>query len=61
MSTELPTIDTIIQRLKPYNLTAVARETGIPRHTLDRLCSGETVPPYDTIKRLLEWMDDNAK
>lgn len=50
------TLEQIREELKPYNLTRVAKETGINRHTLYRLMHESHRPSYDTVKTLSDYL-----
>lgn len=50
-------IEELRQRLAPYNLTRVAEQSGVDKHTLYRLMNERSRPAYETVKRLVEWME----
>lgn len=55
---ELPDVDTLRRRLKRYNISKAARETGIEKHQLYRIVNEGSRPSYDTVRKLLQWMAD---
>ena len=56
-------IEELRQRLAPYNLTRVAEQSGVDKHTLYRLMNERSRPTYETVRKLIKWMegvDDDA-
>jgi len=50
-------VEELRERLQPYNLTKVAKESGVDRSTIYRLMHEHSRPSYDTVKKLSEWLD----
>lgn len=53
-------VEEIRQRLKNHNLSKVAVAAGVDKHTLYRLMNERSRPAYDTVKRLVEWMESEG-
>lgn len=56
---ELPDLEAIRARLRPYKLRIVAQEIGVNPHTLYRFMNENSRPPYDTVKKLVDWMNSH--
>lgn len=50
------TLDEIREALRPYNLTKVAKESGVNKHTLYRMMNEQHKPTYETVKRLSDYL-----
>lgn len=50
-------LEEIRRRLKPMNLSHVARETGVHPNALYRIVSGRTGARYETVKKLSDWLE----
>ena len=50
-------VEELRRKLKPFNLTAVAEEAGVDKHTLYRLMNERSRPSYETVKKLVEWLE----
>lgn len=59
MTNRLMDIEDIRQKLKPYNLTVVAAESGVDKHTLYRLMNEHSKPAYETVKKIIEWLGED--
>ena len=49
-------VETIRAKLKTHNLSKVALESGVDKHTMYRLMNERSKPSYETVKKLVEWM-----
>jgi DNA-binding phage protein len=50
------TLDQIRLALKPYNLSKVAKEAGVNKHTLYRMMNEQHKPSYETVKLLSDYL-----
>lgn len=50
-------IDDLRKKLETHNLTKVAEQAGVDKHTLYRLMNERSRPAYETVKKLVEWME----
>lgn len=50
-------IEDLRKKLETHNLSKVAEQAGVDKHTLYRLMHERSRPAYDTVKRLVEWME----
>lgn len=53
-------VEEIRSRLKNHNLSKVARAADVDKHTLYRLMNERSRPAYDTVKKLVEWMESEG-
>lgn len=51
------TINEIRARLKPMNLKAVARESGVHYNAIYRLMNGGTSPAYETVQKIVTYLE----
>lgn len=51
------TLDQVKEALKNYNLTRVARASGVDRHVLYRVIRENAKPSYETVKKLSDWLE----
>lgn len=51
------TIEQIKSALSYYNLTKVARASGVDRHVLYRVVKENAKPSYETVKKLSDWLE----
>ena len=49
-------VEAIQEKLKPYNLRAVAEEIGVHENTLYRFMNNKD-PRFSTVKKITEWLD----
>lgn len=54
------TLDEIKARLKHSNLKAVSKASGVHYNALYRLMSGGTNPSYETVRKLIDYIDTLA-
>lgn len=55
------TLDEIKKRLKESNLKAVATAAGIHHNALYRLMNGGTNPSYETVRKLIDYINSLSK
>ncbi len=53
-------IEDLKKKLKTHNLSKVAEQSGVDKHTLYRLMSERSRPSYETVKKLVEWMESEG-
>lgn len=58
---KMMTLEQIRENLKDRNLSAVADATGIHRNAIYRLMSGRANPSYETVRRLVEYLERGAE
>jgi len=51
------TLDKVKKELENYNLTRVARASGVDRHVLYRVVKENAKPSYETVKKLSDWLE----
>lgn len=54
---QMLTLDEIKDRLKDMNLMRVASKAGIHYNALYRLANGGTNPSYETVQKLIAYLD----
>lgn len=55
------TIEQIKKQLDDRNLHQVAERIGVHRHTVYRIVNGTTVPSYDTLKKLSDYLEASCR
>jgi DNA-binding phage protein len=53
---KMMTVEQIRAALQPYNLSKVAKEAGVNKHTLYRMMNEQHKPTYETVKRLSDYL-----
>lgn len=55
------TLDEIKRQLKDMNLRAVSRGAGVHYNALYRLVNGETNPSYETVHKIVSYLEAKNK
>ncbi len=57
--TTILSLDEVCRRLRNYNISAVARETGISKQGIYQILRGGSTPRYSTVETLSAFLREN--
>jgi DNA-binding phage protein len=57
--TTILSLEEICRRLRNYNISAVARETGISKQGIYQIIRGGSTPMYSTVAKLSDFLRQN--
>ena len=58
---DFPTLDELKEKLQPYNLAYVARDSGVTPSVLYSFAAGRSIPTYESIVKLAAWLNKHAR
>jgi len=53
------TLEQLKMKLKPMNLSIVAKESGVHYNSVCRIVNGSISPKYETVQKLVKWLEDS--